>query len=532
MDRKVDYEISAVTVYLDRARLTCKGNVQVEAGAQTLIFDEMPLTIELDSVRVGGRGTGEIQILGVDVVRQHYKQSPSPQVIELEEQIELLLNEMRVLDDRNAGFEAQAEHLHGMRLETREYAKGLSRGRTTVDDQAKLIQFLEKQDEEIRGAQREIEIKRRGLERQLEKLQNELEDLHNLRPRQRFQARVDIYVPVAAEFQPELAFILRSAGWQPLYDIRLSKGEGRQLLEVSTIAQVTQRTGQDWTGVQLSVSTARPALNQRLPEIKPWFVDEYQPPQPRQLKTRSTASEPSMAVMAAPQADFMKADMLLEDFQEAGVTHAEVKDSGAVVTYVVSGRWDIPSDGSPHKMVLDSFKLDPNIDFITIPRHTDVVYRRANMSNTGESPMLAGMATLFVGDEFIGKTRIGYTPLGGELELLLGVEERIKIERELAKRDVDKRLLRENRLVRYAYDIKLENLMKAPVNIEVQDQIPVSRHEQIKIKLDRARPELDDRTDLNILEWQLVLEPGEKSTISYEYVIEHPRSMRISGLAE
>jgi uncharacterized protein (TIGR02231 family) len=303
-------------------------------------------------------------------------------------------------------------------------------------------------------------------------------------------------------------------------------------LEVSTIAQVTQHTGQDWTGVQLSVSTARPALNQRLPEIKPWFVDEYQPPQPRQLRTRSTAPELSIAVMAAPQADFMNEDMLAEDFQEADVTHAEVKDSGSVVTYVVSGCWDIPSDGSPHKMVLNSFNLDPKIDFVTIPRHTDAVYRRAKISNKGDGPMLAGMATLFVGDEFIGKTRIGYTPLAGELELLLGVEERIEVERELAKRDVDKRRLRENRLVRYAYDIKLENLMKAPVNIEVHDQIPVSRHEQINIKLEQARPEPDNRTDLNILEWQLALEPGEKSTISYEYVIEHPRLMRINGLTE
>lgn len=532
MDKKVDYEISDVTVYPDRARLTCNGKVQVDAGFQTLIFDELPLTLELDSVRVGGRGTGQVQILGVDVVRQHYEQSPSPRVVELEDRLELLLNEIQLLDDRDAGCEAQAEHLHGMRLETREYAKGLSRGRITVEDQEKLIQFLVNQDKEIRATQREITIKRRVLERQLDKLQNELEELHDLRPRLRFQARIDIDVPVAVEFQPELTFVLQSAGWQPLYDIRLSQGEDAQLLEVSTIAQVTQHTGQNWTGVQLSVSTARPALNQRLTEIMPWFVDEYQPPQPRQLRARSTAPETTMAVMAPPQADFMNADIIADDFQEADVAFAEVKDSGSVVTYVVSGRWDIPSDGSPHKMVLNSFKVDPKIDFVTIPRHTDAVYRRANVSNTGESPMLAGMATLFVGDEFIGKTRIVYTPPAGELELLLGVEERIEVKRELTRRDVDKRLLRENRLMRYAYDIKIENLMKAPVNVEVQDQIPVSRHEQIKVKLDQVRPEPNDKTDLNILEWKLALEPGEKSTISYEYVIEHPRSMRISGLAE
>jgi hypothetical protein len=74
--------------------------------------------------------------------------------------------------------------------------------------------------------------------------------------------------------------------------------------------------------------------------------------------------------------------------------------------------------------------------------------------------------------------------------------------------------------------------MRTDVNVEVQDQIPVSRHEQIKIKLDQARPVPDGRTDLNIFQWHILLEPGAKSTISYEYVLEHPRSMTISGMVE
>ena len=532
MDKKVDYKISAVTVFTDRARLTYHGKVEVDPGLQTLIFDELPLTLEVDSVRVGGKGTGPIQILGVDVVRQHYEQSPSSRVIELEDQIELLQNQLRVLADNYAGYEAQAEHLHGMRLETREYAKGLSRGSTAVEDQAKLIQFLADRDGEIRTAMREISLESRELEHRLDKLQNELGELKNMRPRQRFQARVDIDVQDTVEFRPELTCVFRSAGWQPIYDVRLEQADSAESLEIRTIAQITQRTGQDWSGVELSVSTARPALNQRLPELKPWFVDEYHPPQPRQMKTRSTAPEPTMAVMAAAPTEFLSADMAGEDFQEAEVAGANVKEDGAVVTYVAAGRWDIPSDGSPHKTLLNSFKLDPKMDYIAVPRHTDAVYRRATVSNSGESPLLAGIANLFVGDEFIGKTRLDHTPSAGELELLLGVEERLKIERELAKREVDKRLLRENRLLRYAYDIKLKNLLKTDVDIEVQDQIPVSRHEQIKIKLDQAHPDPDDRTDLNLLVWHLALEPGAESTISYEYVVEHPRSMRISGLIE
>ena len=145
---------------------------------------------------------------------------------------------------------------------------------------------------------------------------------------------------------------------------------------------------------------------------------------------------------------------------QAEVAMAAVKDSGTAVSFIVSGKSDIPSDGSPHKTTLNQFSLPPNLDYLAIPKHTDAVFRRAKLTNDSPSPLLAGPANLFVGDEFIGKSKIEYTPTNGEVELLLGVEERITIERELVRRDVDKRLLRDNRQMRYGYEIKIKNLLK------------------------------------------------------------------------
>jgi hypothetical protein len=97
---------------------------------------------------------------------------------------------------------------------------------------------------------------------------------------------------------------------------------------------------------------------------------------------------------------------------------------------------------------------------------------------------------------------------------------------------VDKRLLRENRLLRYGYKIELKNLMASVVEVEVQDQIPVSRHEQIKVKLEQVSPEPAERSDLNIMEWQLSIKPETEANIQYEYLIEHPRGLKVTGLTE
>jgi uncharacterized protein (TIGR02231 family) len=527
MEVKVESRITAVTVYPDRARISCNGESALETGIQQLIFDDLPLVLEPDSVRAGGAGTSQVRLLGVDVRRHHYEETPAEQVRQLEQEIEALTDELRILEDDKAGWLAQAKYLDGLRQATAEFARGLSRGKSTIEDQQQLTQFLQEQDSAMRAAVRQLEAGQRELKRRLDKLQRELKEASSARPRQRYQARIEVEVLAAGSFRPELTYLVHHAGWQPLYDVRLTDAGD---VAVGYLAQITQNTGQNWSGVDLAVSTARPALNQRLPELKPWFVDEYRPPQP--LGKTAVMRSAAAASFADAEAPVPVPAMAAPQMVEAEVAVATMQDSGSgtAVSFAVSGKSDVPSDGSPHKTTLNQFTLSPEMDYLAIPKHTDAVYRRAKLTNSGPSPLMAGPANLFVGDEFIGSNKIEYTPANGEIELLLGVEERITVEREMVRRETDKRLLRDNRQLRYGYEIKIKNLLQSAAKIEVQDHIPVSRHEQIKIKLEKIQPEPAEKSDLNILEWRLSLAAGAEQTVGYEYTVEHPRSLHVAGL--
>ena len=110
------------------------------------------------------------------------------------------------------------------------------------------------------------------------------------------------------------------------------------------------------------------------------------------------------------------------------------------------------------------------------------------------------------------------------------MDDRIFIERELVKRETDKKLLGDQRRIRFAYELKLENHTGESQSILVWDQIPVSRHESIKVKLESSEPKVNKQDDLNRLEWRLDLGAGAKQTIRYEFVVESPREMQIIGL--
>ncbi|MCI0396986.1 MAG: mucoidy inhibitor MuiA family protein [Chloroflexi bacterium] len=534
MEIPVETSVAAVTVYPDRARVTCRGQAQLATGLQRLIVDNLPLTLQPDSVRVGGRGTAQVRILGVDVNRAFYEQTPAEKVRELEQQIERLEDELRVLTDRQAAQAAHAKYLEGLRQATQEYARGLARGRTTVEEQTRLVQFIQEQDDQVRTTVRELEQQQREINRRLDKLRRELKTLQSARPTQRFRAFVELEALGEGTFGLEVSYVVHNAGWQPLYDLRLLETENGRTLEVTTIAQVVQNSGQDWLGVALTVSTARPALSQRLPELYPWYLDVYAPPPVPQPARRRASGEMAAGTMlaATPAMAEEAAAEAAPKVAEAQVAQATVQESGTAVTFVVAGQTDIPSDGSPHKTTIHRFDLEPQLDYLVVPKHTDAVFRRVTVSNSGPGPLLAGQASLFVGEEFIGSTHLEYSPAGQEMKLLLGAEERITVERELVRRDVDKALLRDKRQLRYGYEIELHNLLASEVNLEVHDHIPVARHEEIKVKLERVAPPPTKQSELNLMEWRLTLPPGAKQTINYEFLVEHPRSLRVTGLID
>jgi uncharacterized protein (TIGR02231 family) len=523
-------KIEKVTIYPDRARIERAGQVELATGAHRLLISELPIGMETESVRAGGAGTAQVRILSVDTQVRYYAQTPATAVQELESAVEGLRDEIRAAADRKAGWEAQMAYLDGLREATAEFAWGLSRGRTRVDDQVALVAFFQEQDTAVRDAIRTVDQEQREKKKELDALLQQLRGLQGARPRKRFETAVEIDVLSAGEFNLTLSYVVSGASWTPLYDARLLETAAEPALGLSFQAEISQNTGEPWEGVQLAVSTARPALNQRLPELHPWRIDEFVPRPVRRMMAKAAPAK-AMAMDDAPM-EFGMAAPAPEPVVEAEIATATMESEGTAVTYQLAGRGDIPGDGSPHKALVSEFRWEPCLDYLAIPKHTDAVFRRVRVENGSGGALLPGPVSLFAGAEYIGKTTLAFTAAGAEIELLLGVESRLVISRELVRRDVDKKLLREQRQLRYGYEIKCENHLAETAVIELHDHFPHSGHEKIKVKLLQAAPQPREISDLNMLEWSLSLSAGQKTTIRYEFSVVHPRDMRIAGLTD
>lgn len=521
---QVHTTIGAVTVYPDRARVTRRGAATLEPGNHRLEIKELPLALDTASVRAAAHGTARARLLGVDVRRLFYVDTPDEVVHQLEKEIEALQDEMEVLNIQIERLREERAALQGLLGATEVYAKGLAFGKTTPADQMALFDSLRQRAANLDAQLQTLRVTHRDQERTLEKLQKELDQMRSARGKERYVAVVEVDVTEGGSLTLELTYVVSRAGWTPLFDVRLSDEE--TTVEVGYLGQVVQRTGEDWTDVAMTLSTARPALAATLPELDPWYVG----PMPRPAKRAARAD---LMRAAAPTPALALEDMALaeeEESYEAETVTAMVETSGAAVTYVLPGAVSIPPDGNAHKVTVAHVPLAPRLDYVSAPKLVEAAYRRAQVVNESPYTLLPGPANLFAGDEFIGTTELKLTAPGGEIELYLGVDDRVRVKRELKRHEVDKRLLGDRRRIWAGYEIEVENLLDAEAAITLYDQIPITRHEQIKVRLESAEPKPTTQTELGILEWELTLSPREEQIVRFDFVVEHPRDLTLVGL--
>jgi uncharacterized protein (TIGR02231 family) len=535
MTTALETTVTAVTVYPDRARVTRSGQINVKPGQYRLEVAELPLTLSPESVRVSGRGTARVQLGSVDVRHAFYTETPSANAAELERRIEEIGNQETALADEESMLQVSLDFLNGLAKQGESYGRGLAYGKFGIKESTELLDFLTERTTATQDRRRAIAIEKRILARQKAKLQRELEQIHSARGDERYAAAIEIQAFTAGNLDLELTYVVSNASWVPLYDVRLTEGESdkseRPGVQVSYLAQVTQRSGEDWRGVNLILSTARPALSATLPELSPWYVQAYYPPPP----APAAAPVARRALRKADKLDTEKVTPAIEDeatflAEPVEIAQAEISQEGAAVTFTVPQPADVPSDGSPQKSSIATLSLAPELDYLTAPKLVPVAYRRATITNDTEFVLLSGSASIFYGNEFVGTTQLNHIAPNDTFKVFLGADDRVKVERELVSRQVDKRLIGDKRRLRYAYQIKIKNLRDRAEKVIVQDQLPVSGHEDIKIHPDEILPPPDKKTDLGILEWELILPAGQETKLVFEFIVEHPRNLTVTGL--
>jgi uncharacterized protein (TIGR02231 family) len=514
--------IVEVTVFRDRAEIVREATVELPAGPSTVAFPGIPFGVDTDSIRVSA--TGVPATLGaVEVRGEADAPAETAELRAALEEVRRLERELAAIRDEAAVDAELRQFLTSIRATTAETgSRELGEGRA---DPAALTAVYALLADKLR------ELGTRALERAererktMEALEVARAKLATLRPSGDIRSRVatvEVEARRAGSMTMRLAYVAPGAWWRPSYRASLDAASGDVSLSAEGIVQ--QRTGEDWSGVALRLSTASPAEGVEPPHLAPWYLRPIEPvPFPGEAdldgERRDRVFQKGPA--APPARDEFEA-------VEAEVAEAGVVTSAYSVAFEVPGASSVPADGRDHRVVLRTDTLPGALAWRTVPALDPRAFLTAVVRSPAGWPLLAGPVRVFAGGAYLGSFPLDEKGPGVEVTFPFGVDNRVEVVRVPLPREASREGLGgKQREVDFAFRTKVRNGLDRSIPFVLEDRVPVSEDERITVELTRDTTPGHEESERRpgVLLWTFELAPGEEREIVLAYRVRWPREL-------
>lgn len=305
-ESKVEAEVKSVVVYPDRAKITRVVKLDLASGSHKVIIENLPTGAIDGTIRTSASGVQGITMLGMSHSTHEHVQSPNKKVAKLKAELKRLgQDQKQAVLDRLATFEGLKKFVGALSDQAAQQMTGeVAAGRIDVAQWGAAYTFIGEKNfslnDSIRLAQQELE----KINSHSRSIQNDIRKLSVTRSRMTKTVQVDLELARAGEVELTVEYLTPGAQWKPLYDARL--GDIADQVQFTYYAEVIQRTGEDWTDVELTLSTAQPSLGAGPGDLPPWYLAVGHPRQVRssvgatgQIKGRLTAANTGQPVIGA-----------------------------------------------------------------------------------------------------------------------------------------------------------------------------------------------------------------------------------------
>lgn len=271
-------KIDKVKVYAAGATITRIAQLERRAGEapQQVEIAGLPLALDDSSVRVRVEGDGGTSTAIATDIRIGLAVPPRQETLKppAEEEVRLALAEVQRIEDAIALIDNEITVLHQLNVPKRpDGEEGKAPPPSPIGARLALANFSDEQSRARIQERREMREKRRKAQEHLEDLQQKLQRASSAREARPNELRKTVVVRLNYEGEPEtvtgqrlmVEYFVPGARWTPTYVCHLDSAGNQAAIAVRAL--LCQRTGEDWSGVRLELSTAEPMTWCELPEL-------------------------------------------------------------------------------------------------------------------------------------------------------------------------------------------------------------------------------------------------------------------------
>ncbi len=509
------------------------------AGASVISFTGLPWRTEPDSLRVNAKGVPAT--LGAVEMTQEAKEPPeSAELIAARQEVERLEAAIAAVVAEEATSGELREFVRALKATTaKRESEKMGEGTADLASIQAVYDLVKGSLGDLSKGTIDREQRRKTLIKEMEVARARMAAARPTGPIRYRIATVEIAAERAGALTLDLMYVAPGAAWRPSYRAVLDAATGE--VSLSSEAVVQQSTGEDWSGVALSLSTASPARGVQPPELPPWLLRPLEViAYDRRSEGLVAMSEAQPSAMAPEAMDALasrkdaalanaKSDSL--DF-EADHASAAIVHSAYNVAFEVPGTSDVPADGRDHRVGLRQESLEGSVRYRAVPALNEAAFLVSKTKAPSGYPLLSGPVRVFAGGAFLGSYPLAETGPGAEVTLPFGIDNRVKVTRTLLPESRDQRgIVGKDRVITQAFRTTIENLRDQAVKVTLEDRIPVSEDERIRVEVNKettpGSTEVQERP--GILEWDMELKAGEKRDVVLSYTVRFAADLVVPG---
>ena len=520
---KPQSSIETVTVYPLGASVTRHVPITLPAGSSAVVIDDLPGDLEADSVKVDGAADQAIEIGSVET-------RLAPADAEKDPKRQAILDEIQALNDRLAAANDKLGALDGRQkfieklIETTPAGFGRALGQSAdgVERWSVAAETIGSELAAIADAARALHIEERTIQTGIDAKTKALAELPE--PRAHTILTVALSAGAPATGALTVAYRVADARWVPTYDAMLTTGDkgGKPAVAIVRRAEVTQATGEDWSNVAMTLSTARPSGGTAAPQLEPslasFVVDEVPYPAAASGALRDERAPAPMAKeMDAVSAPADRPVQILEAAADFGDFRAQYRVPGAV---------SVESGVGARGLRIATDDGGAELAVRAAPSLSDAAYLYAHFTASSGAPFLAGRVALFRDGSYIGSGAVPFSNAGKAIDLGFGPDDLVHVQRTALDRATGEHGVFSSRKTdTRRFKITVENLHKQKMNITVLDRMPYAEDDKIVVaRLPEATaPTAENVEDRRgVLAWTYDYGPGESRDIENAYEVSWP----------
>lgn len=575
--------IVAVTVYQGQALVTREVRLEAKTGPQEFTVQQLPEMIVPDSLYATG-GDG-LTIRAVRYRASAVAEDVRPEVKAIDDQIKEKMRQQRKTESEIAVLQSRTGFLDNLEQFAADKATAeMDKGTLNPAALTETAEFIFTQRDEIATKTLELENTKETVAEELVVLQRQRAELAGPGSRTLREAVLFLDADAAGPTSLRLSYLVAGVGWAPAYSARLN--EARDLVALQYHALVTQMSGEDWPGVNLTLSTSNPDMRAAAPLLSPLqiaLVAGGEAGGPEDAQAYAQAKQMLQQQMRAPRSSGFrgekgdKGDMGMpgmgptppatqsgadEDIFDLNLLAARLQNTeltapdeavktarilgagrveGMSVDYPIEGQISIESRRDQQMFHIATVDLTPQLVHTAVPLLTEYVYRSVECTNASDYPFLPGPYSAYLQGAFAGRGHLPLVAQGQGVTMGFGTETRLRASRELEEKTTTVR--GGNKVVQYTYTLRLSNYMETPARVQLWDRIPKAPNNQVTVTLVEPNPALSQdplylaqHRPRGLLRWDLEV-PAKASgadafKLTYQLQIELDKNYDIGELPD